>query len=123
MLKKSAALRASRSLRQASMFCTTYPPPPGSEPGYHDAHQFRQSSAASVMVGTTQTPSPVGQKAIAAADVPKVVPGGEPAGWAKASFAFNTFTPPTALNATMASVIAPPISKMYCTPCVVATPQ
>src|SRR3954447_2188639 len=123
MLKNSAAPRASRSVRQASMFCTTYPPPPGSEPGYHDAHQFSVSSAASVMAGTTQTPSPLGQNDITAAEVPNVVPGGVPAGCMKPSFAFSTFTPPTALNATTARMIAPPISNKYCTPCVVATPQ
>src|ERR1700760_2532035 len=113
MLKKSAALRASFSVRHASMFCTTYPPPPGSEPGYHDAHQLRQSSAAMVMAGTIQMPSPEGQNDIAAADDPNVVPAGEPAGWAKASCAFSTFTPPTALNATTARMIAPPISNRY----------
>jgi len=55
-------------------------------------------------------------------DVTQVTTG-DPAGCAKASFAFSTFTPPTALRATMARMIAPPISKRYCTPCVVATPQ
>src|SRR3954452_10031070 len=102
MLKNSAALRAWRSSRQANMFCTTYPPPPGSEPGYHDAHQLSVSNGAMVMAGTIQTPSPVGQKDIAAADVPNVVPAGEPAGCAKASLAFSTLTPPTALRATTA---------------------
>src|SRR5438552_1253351 len=107
MLKKRAAARASRSVRHASMFCTTYPPPPGSAPGYHDDHQLSPSSAASVIVGMTHTPAPVaGQNERTASALPNVVA-----------------IPPTAFHATTASTIAPPISKQYCIPSVAATPQ
>src|SRR5438105_223800 len=122
MLKNSAAARASRSVRHASMFCTTYPPPPGSAPGYHDDHQLSPRSAASVIVGMTQTPAPVaGQKESTASALPNVV--ASPAGCAAGNFDSSTSIPPTAFHATTASTIAPPIPKQYCIPSVAATPQ
>src|SRR5688572_24150501 len=120
MVKSNAAARASFSVRQASMFWATYPPPPGSEPGYQDAHQLSPRSAASVMMGTTQMPSPLGQKASAASAEPKGTPD---AVMAPPSLASSGPRPPIAFQQTTARTIAPPISKQYCTPSVTATPQ
>src|SRR3990170_5851918 len=122
MVKKSTALRLSRSVLHASMFCATYPPPPGSDPGYHDAHQLTASRVARVITGTAHTAS-VGQKDSTASALPKVVPGGVPAGWAAPSFDFSTSIPPTWFTATTASRMAPPASKKYCMASVAATPQ
>src|SRR5688500_4511134 len=120
MVKSNAAARASCSVLHASMFCATYPPPPGSEPGYQEAHQFNPRSAARVMIGTTQTPSPLGQKASAASADPNGTPD---AVFAAPSFASRLPRPPIAFQQTTASTIAPPISKQYCTPSATATPQ
>src|SRR5437867_11507377 len=123
MLKKSAAARPSLSLRVAEMFCTTYPPPPGSAPGYQVAHQLTPSSAASVMVGKTHAPLPLGQNASTSREWPKIVPAGAAAGCASPSFEYKTSPPPTARHDTTARTIAPPISKQYCNPCAAVIPQ
>src|SRR5437588_1264635 len=123
MLKKSAAARASRSLRHASMFCTTYPPPPGSAPGYHDAHQFNPTSAASVMSGSDQASDPLGMIDRISRALPNVTPAGAPNGCAAPTRDFSASMPPTAPTDTIARMIAPPISKMYWSPSVAATPQ
>src|ERR1700737_2452283 len=100
MLKKSAAPPPSRPFRLAEMFCTTYPPPPGSAPGYHDAHQLTPSSAATVIVGSTHMPLPLGQKASTSRACQKMVPGGAPAGWVSPSLEKSASPPPTARQET-----------------------
>src|SRR5512141_1460569 len=96
------------------MFCATYPPPPGSAPGYHDAHQETPRRVANVMAGRTHAASPDGGQTerIASAD-PKRTPGAAKAGCAAPILAFRDSIPPTAPTDTKASTIAPPISKRY----------
>src|SRR5881296_939839 len=106
------------------MFWATYPPPPGSAPGYQDAHHETPSSVANVITGRTHAASTDGGQTdrIASAD-PKRTPGVANAGCAAPTRAFIASIPPTAPTETNASTIAPPISKRYCSPFADATPQ
>src|ERR1043165_3916552 len=106
------------------MFCATYPPPPGSAPGYHDAHQLSASRPAREIAGSAHTAWTFTghNERIASAD-PKVTPAGEPDGGAAPTRDFIASIPPTAWTDTIASTIAPPISKRYWMPWFAATPQ
>src|SRR5512138_1559074 len=106
------------------MFCATYPPPPGSAPGYHDAHHDTPRSVANVITGRTQAASTDGgQTERMASAEPKRTSGGVNAGWAEPIRVFSASIPPTASTDTTASTIAPPISKRYWKPFAEATPQ
>jgi len=58
MLNHKVASTPSRSLRAAKMRWAMYPPPPGSAPGYQDAHQFTPRYTAIVIRGIQAALSP-----------------------------------------------------------------
>src|SRR5437667_8916302 len=51
MLNQSVALSECCSFLAQKIRCATYPPPPGSAPGYQLAHQFTPSNIAKVRKG------------------------------------------------------------------------
>src|ERR1700719_5035908 len=52
MLNHSTENMPWRSSRALKMRCATYPPPPGSAPGYQKAHHWRPRYTAKVITGT-----------------------------------------------------------------------
>src|SRR5947208_11143604 len=84
-----------------NMRCATYPPPPGSAPGYQVAHQFSEMYTANVIIGI-QTDPTSGMKLNADPLPPLCNPL---AASIAANFIFIASIPPTACTATTASTM------------------
>src|SRR6267154_1661768 len=110
MLNQSVASNEWRSSLALNMRCATYPPPPGSAPGYHVAHQFTETYTRNVIIGI-HTEFRLGTRFNAS---PRPL---------DTSFSFITSMPPTAFTANTASTITMPILITNCTMSVTSTPQ
>src|SRR5579884_2974037 len=99
------------------MRCATYDPPPGSAPGYDDAHQLTPTKTRNVVIGI-QLASPDGTKA-------RIEPPPLATCFAStpASPALSAAIPPTAATAATASTIAIDIFTMNCRKSVTRTDQ
>ncbi len=99
------------------MRCATYEPPPGSAPGYDDAHHATPTNTRNVVSGI-QLASPDGTNA-------RIEP--PPLATCLASIparpALSAPIPPTAITATTASTIAIDIFTMNCRKSVTSTDQ
>src|SRR5579884_3476643 len=99
------------------MRCATYDPPPGSAPGYDDAHQLTPTKTRKVVSGI-QLAAPEGAKA-------RIEPA--PAAWCAASTcaspALSAAIPPTAATAATARTTAIDIFTTNCKRSVTSTDQ
>src|SRR6266513_2417534 len=110
MLNQSVASIECRSSFALNMRCATYPPPPGSAPGYQVAHQLSEMYTRNVIIGI-HAESRSGTRLSAS---PRPL---------DTSFSFIASMPPTALTANTASTITIPILITNCTTSVTRTPQ
>src|SRR5206468_5244070 len=110
MLNQSVASIECRSSLALNMRCATYPPPPGSAPGYHVAHQFTDTYTRNVIIGI-HTEFKAGTRFNAS---PRPL---------EISFSYIMSMRPTAFTANTASTITMPILITNCTMSVTSTPQ
>src|ERR1700681_3951158 len=108
-------MTASFSVREAKMRCAMYEPPPGSAPGYEDAHQLTPMNTRNVVIGIQLASPPSGVKA-RIEPLPRFasVAGGP---------LLSAPIPPTAATATTASTTAIVIFTMNCRKSVTSTDQ
>src|SRR6267378_4870775 len=110
MLNQSVAPSECFSFLALNIRCATYPPPPGSAPGYQVAHQFTEMYTRNVIIGI-HTEFKSGTR-FSASPRPLEI-----------SFSFSMPIPPTAFTANTASTITMPILITNCTTSVTSTPQ
>src|SRR6266550_6421805 len=110
MLNQSVASIECRSSFALNMRCATYPPPPGSAPGYQVAHQLSEMYTRNVIIGI-HAESRLGTRLSAS---PRPL---------DTSFSFIASMPPTACTANTARTITIPILITNCTMSVTSTPQ
>ena len=110
MLNQSVASIECRSSFALNMRCATYPPPPGSAPGYQVAHQLSEMYTRNVIIGIhAEFRSGIRLRAS-----PRPL---------DTSFSFMASMPPTARTANTASTITIPILITNCTMSVTSTPH
>ncbi len=90
--------------------CATYPPPPGSAPGYHVAHQLSEMYTRKVIIGI-HAECRSGTR-LSASPRPLVT-----------NWAFIAAMPPTAFTAKTANAMTIPILMTNCTMSVTSTPH
>jgi hypothetical protein len=112
MLNQSVASTPSFSDLDEKIRCAMYPPPPGSAPGYHDAHQLTPRYTAMVMAGIHAALSR-GSMASAASVEP----------YTPSRPASIPWMPPTAWTAKTARMMAPAIASPNWKKSVTTTPQ
>src|SRR5438270_12535010 len=108
-------MTASFSVRDAKLRCAIYEPPPGSAPGYDDAHQLTPMNTRNVVIGIQLASPPCGVNA-------RTEPLPRCASIA-AKPVFSAPIPPTAATAATASTTAIVIFTMNCRKSVTSTDQ
>src|SRR5271170_3666176 len=99
MLNHSVASSEFFSSLAQNIRCATYPPPPGSAPGYHVDHQFIEMYTRNVIIGI-HAELRSGTKL----STDPCPPCATPRAWSSAaSLSFNPSMPPTASTANTAS--------------------